>query len=289
MSRLRSFIKRLVGRPEVRIVYEPNESYDNSLLANSTALVTGAGRNIGRAITIEMLKQGARVVAVDVDETSLERLAASIPEADRGRLSTKTGSIAEQDSVDRICASLDESDVHIDTLVNNVGIHPDLNRTLKGEFADWRLGFETNVIGPYRLARAITDRMVARGATGNVIFLSSVNQWQVRGNPAYSASKAAVGMIVKELADELADKGIRINGIAPGAVIEEDREGRQIHLAHTPLHQIAIPPRYVARTAVYLASDYFSRHTTGSVVVLDAGLMARGFPFGNARKEPRTS
>ena len=64
--------------------------------------------------------------------------------------------------------------------------------------------------------------MVDRGAVGSIVFISSIHQWQIRRHPAYSASKAGVGMVVKELADEYASLGIRVNGVAPGAVRPDD-------------------------------------------------------------------
>ncbi len=78
-------------------------------------------------------------------------------------------------------------------------------------------------------------------------------------------------MIINELALELAPHNIRVNGIAPGAV-GEDEEGEPLPHNDTPLHGTKVGPQYVGRAAAYLASDYFSRHTTGTVLKIDGGL-----------------
>jgi NAD(P)-dependent dehydrogenase (short-subunit alcohol dehydrogenase family) len=87
----------------------------------------------------------------------------------------------------------------------------------------------------------------------------------------YSASKAALGMIIKELAIELAPHNIRVNGIAPGN-IKEDEKGNTIPHRYTPLYGSSINPCYIGRAAVYLSSDYYSRYTTGTVIKIDGGL-----------------
>lgn len=278
---LRRIVKRTLGEESVRIIYEPNTVFDNELMANRTVLVTGAAGTIGRAISLEMLQQGASLVAVDIDEAGLEELKDQV-EAEGGNLTAITADVGSDEEIDELCRKLDDAGLTVDVLVNNVGIHTNLTGALASDFENWRTCLETNLVGPYRLTRQIADRLVGRGIAGCVVFISSVHQWQVRGHPAYSASKAAVGIIVKELADEFARFGIRVNGVAPGAVAPEPG-GKQRVLEHTPLHGTAIPPRYIGRAALYLASDYFSRHTTGSVIAVDSGLLARGFYRGNAR------
>jgi NAD(P)-dependent dehydrogenase (short-subunit alcohol dehydrogenase family) len=131
--------------------------------------------------------------------------------------------------------------------------------------------FRTNVLGPLALTSRITDAMRRRKAAGSILFITSIHQWVVKRDPPYSASKAALGMLVKELAVELASSGIRVNGIAPGYIEVDDKE-RPIRHRYTPLYGTSIDPAYIGRTAVYLASDYFSKYTTGTVVKIDAGL-----------------
>ena len=83
-------------------------------------------------------------------------------------------------------------------------------------------------------------------------------------------------MVIKELAIDLAPHHIRVNGIAPGSVIE-DENGNPMTDKDTPLYQTTINPCYVGRTAVYLAAEYFSRFTTGTVVTIDGGRSIRSY------------
>jgi NAD(P)-dependent dehydrogenase (short-subunit alcohol dehydrogenase family) len=87
----------------------------------------------------------------------------------------------------------------------------------------------------------------------------------------YSATKAALGMLVKELAVDAAPYGIRVNGIAPGWVAVDEQGGVLRHL-YTPLGQSSIDPACIARAAVFLVSDYHSPATTGAVLTIDGGL-----------------
>ena len=113
--------------------------------------------------------------------------------------------------------------------------------------------------------------MVDQHIPGCIIFLTSIHQWILRRAVSYSATKAALGMIVKELAIDLAPYGIRVNGIAPGWV-DEDVTGHPYPYDRPVLHGSSINPRYIGRAVVYLSSDYFSRFTTGTVLQVDGGL-----------------
>ena len=113
--------------------------------------------------------------------------------------------------------------------------------------------------------------MIQRETKGSILFITSIHQWAVARWPAYSSSKAALGMAIKELALDLAPHGIRVNGIAPGWV-ETDEYGELVHDPYTPLYHKTIDPCYIGRGAVFLASEYFSQHTTGSVLKIDGGL-----------------
>lgn len=113
--------------------------------------------------------------------------------------------------------------------------------------------------------------MIAAQRGGCILFLSTIHQWSYKGDVSYSASKAAVGAIINELALKLAPHGIRVNGLAPG-LVRLDEMGSPCPHIPTPLHQTAVHPQYIGRAAVYLASDYFSHCTTGTLLKIDAGL-----------------
>ncbi len=241
------------------------------LLSGKSVLVTGAGRNIGRAIAIEMAKEGANVLFAEIDK----RRAASLEKELRDYSVASKGFIADisrQEEVDALAESLAKYGTAIDILVNNVGIQsgPDDGKQ-KFRFRSWQSVFEANLFGPLTLTGQVASMMEAEALGGSILFITSIHQWVVRRRPSYSASKAALGMLVKEMALEFAPKQIRVNGIAPGYV-EEDDEGAPLPHPYTPLHQSSINPAYIGRAAVFLASEYHSRFTTGTVLKVDAGL-----------------
>lgn len=243
----------------------------NDLLAGRRALVTGAGRNIGTSLALEMGAQGAEILFTEIDAQRIRRLdhalrAKSVP--CRGFLSDVT---VEQD-VDRLVTSLRRDGAEVDILVNNVGIDPtSTGESWRNTFHDMEKMFGTNVFGPLALTHRVAESMIRRKTGGSILFITSIHQWIVRRGGVYSASKAALGMMIRELALDLAPHGIRVNGIAPGYVGVNDK-GKTLPHAYTPLHRGSIEPRYIGRAAVYLASEYFSKRTTGTVVKIDAGL-----------------
>jgi NAD(P)-dependent dehydrogenase (short-subunit alcohol dehydrogenase family) len=223
-----------------------------SLLVGKHVLVTGGGRNIGRAIARECAAQGAYVYSLDKDAETAHRTAEQVQ-----------GTPIVADITDDPHAWLQQLPV-VDVLVNNVGVaaHDDTD--------PWHTVFETNVFAPMRLTTAVTDRMRVRGS-GTVIFISSIHQEVPRGDPPYAASKAAVAAIVSELALELISSGIRVNAVAPGWT-KADPSGVAVPDRRQVLQGVSVPPEYIGRAVVYLASDYFSLHTTGSIVTVDSGL-----------------
>ena len=113
--------------------------------------------------------------------------------------------------------------------------------------------------------------MISSRIQGCILFVTSIHQSVPIKWICYSSSKAALGMIIKELSLDVASHGIRVNGIAPGWVLENE-QGMPFDFKYAPLHKTSINPCYIGRAAVYLASDYFSKFTTGSVLTIDAGL-----------------
>jgi NAD(P)-dependent dehydrogenase (short-subunit alcohol dehydrogenase family) len=241
----------------------------DNLLLGKNVLITGAGANIGKSIAIEMAKQGANILFAEIDEdrcAGLERELSEYPIMSKGFLTDVSNPVA----IDCLYRSLVQDYVGIDVLVNNVGMQH--YRTEGGHpLEEWHKMFDTNLFGPMYLTKLISETMINNSIHGSIIFITSIHQWAVRRMPSYSSSKAALGMIIKELALDLAPHNIRVNGVAPGW-IKEDHVARTIRQKHTPLHESSINPCYIGRAVVYLASDYFSKFTTGTVIKIDAGL-----------------
>jgi NAD(P)-dependent dehydrogenase (short-subunit alcohol dehydrogenase family) len=249
---------------------EAPASLPEKLLSGKNVLITGAGKNIGRSTALEMAAQGANVYYTDIEETALRKLdheLAGFQVSSRGFLSD----ISAVAGSDELYAFLERNGIAIDMLVNNVGIqHEDATGIKKLDLEEWHKTFHTNVFGPLYLTKLIAQMMTNNDTAGSILFITSIHDTVIRRIPSYSATKAALGMVVKELAMELAPHGIRVNGIAPGWVFE-DEKGNTAACVHVPLHKSSINPAYIGRAAVYLSSDYFSKFTTGSTIKIDGG------------------
>ena len=243
---------------------------DNQLLAKKNVLIVGVGKNIGQAIAVEMAQQGANLFLVDIDALACERIKTALQKFPV-TVQSYVADISNSDSVSSLCQTLKAKNIAIDVLVNNVGIQTDTIGLQRSTLTQWQQAFNTNVIGPVYLTQQIVENMTEHGTRGSIIFTSSIHQFTVSRWPSYSASKAALGMVIEELAVDLAGHGIRVNGIAPGWVAE-DTDGGTFDHPYTPLWQSSISPAYIGRAAVYLAADSFSYHTTGTVLKIDGGL-----------------
>ncbi len=240
------------------------------LLAGKNMLITGACSNIGQCIAQESANHGANIYFTDIVGSEIKEFERQLNRDFQVKSKGFNSDVSQAADNDRLIDQLSESKVDIDILVNNVGLK--LPNPSVGNFRmkDFEKIFQTNVSGPLYLTRLITDKMVKRNVQGSIIFISSIHQWINSRNVLYSSSKAAIGMIVKELASDLLPNGIRVNSIAPGWV-KSDKKGRTLK-AHDPvLHKSSISPIYIARAVVYLASEHFSRFTTGTVLKIDGG------------------
>lgn len=258
---VRAFMNPALRQPRPIPPPEPTRIGIDRLLAGRKVLVTGAGRNIGRSIAMELLAHGAAVYCTEVDPDRCAALETDLAQAG-GLSKVYRADIAKTSDTDAILKDLAACNVAIDLLVNNVGVVID----------DFSASFATNVIGPVHLTDRIAKAMIDRKIAGSILFLSSIHQDTVfTRTRAYAPTKAAIAMLIKQLAVELAPHRIRVNGIAPGDV-RLDEQGQVIVYGYTPLEGTSIPPQYIARAAVYLSADHFSRYTTGTILTIDAGL-----------------
>lgn len=266
---------RAVKKPVILVrEREPSTVVDNLLLAGKNVLITGAGKNIGRSIAVEMAKQGANIFFTDIENESCRKLQQELT-AYEVRSKGFVSDISKVEDIESMYDSLLNNNVRTDILIHNVGVNTDILGFRNFAVEDWHKTFQANVFGPLHLTRLVSDTMISDQTGGCIIFLSSIHQWQLRSVPSYSASKAALGMIIKELAAELAPFGIRVNGVAPGYV-KVQKSGEPRYAEHALLHKCSIDPRYIGRAAVYLASVYFSEFTTGTVLKIDGGLSLYG-------------
>jgi len=230
-------------------------------LSGRTAVVTGAAHGIGRVIATALADQGAQVVGIDKDLPALRDAAESF-----GGLAVE-GDLADDD-VSRVADQVVDQ-VGVPTLVvNNVGVETP-HRFLELDPPEFDQVLRTNLRGPWFFTKRLVALQIGSRAAGRIVFISSIHDTHVYGRPHYSASKAAIAMVVRELAYELAPHGIRVNAIAPGDISTEEPR-RDLQDAAVPLGRRGLPED-VARMSIVLLSDDCSAYVTGVNVLVDGG------------------
>jgi NAD(P)-dependent dehydrogenase (short-subunit alcohol dehydrogenase family) len=230
------------------------------------ALVTGAANGIGLATVRSLAAGGYRVVAVDRDDRALA--VADLPD---GSLRVRH----DISDVDVDLWSLIGESVTVEALVNNVAVVDGRSFT-ELPVAEAARVVHTNIVGTWAVSRAVVDRMLARGASGSVVFNLSLHSSRVRMFPDYSASKAALLMLMREMAVELAPRGIRVNAVSPGAIDTGsgpavDGEGHRTAVdAMIPARRQGTP-QDVARVITWLCSPE-AAYVTGADIPVDGGL-----------------
>jgi NAD(P)-dependent dehydrogenase (short-subunit alcohol dehydrogenase family) len=253
-------------------------------LQNRVALVTGAGRGIGRATALALAREGARVAVAARSAGELEEVVSSAKQAG-GQASAFAVDLIDRAETARLVAAVKKQLGPIEILVNNAGIGSSSNPKPLVDFDDdfWDTSLALNLTAPYLLSKAVLPDMLAR-KWGRIITVASINSriGSVHG-AAYAASKHGVVGLMRSLAMEVAADGITVNCICPGPVktvmndrrLEYDakRLGRDLarHEAlQTPIGG-RLDPEDIAPMAVYLASDD-ARMVTGQAYNVCGGL-----------------
>ncbi len=245
-----------------------------SLLANQVAVVTGAGRGIGRAIALKFAGAGADVVCVSRTADNAEKVAAEVRALGRKAWAFAVD-VADATAVASAGAKILADAGRVDILVNNAGVTRD-GLLMRMSEEDWDTVLDTNLKGAFSFTKALT-RAFLKQRSGRIINISSVIGLIGNGGQCnYAASKAALIGFTKSVARELASRGITANAVAPGfietdmtAALDEPTRGEL--LKRIPLNTLG-QPEDIAEAVLFLAGPA-GRYITGQVLTVDGGLV----------------
>jgi NAD(P)-dependent dehydrogenase (short-subunit alcohol dehydrogenase family) len=247
---------------------------DKFSLRGKVALVTGGNRGIGRAIALGFAEAGAAIAIVARDEEKSEETLAELHRRGADAIAVKTD-VTRRGDLEAMLTTVTGRLGPVDALVNNAGIGLHADALTMGD-SEWRRVFDIN-LDAVLMASQIVGRQMAARKTGSIINIGSISGFIVnrpQWHSPYAVSKAAVHHLTKSLAAEWANKGVRVNAIAPGYVKTEIASTEYEDYRHywkdeVPMQRYATPDE-IAPTALLLASDAGS-FITGSIFVVDGG------------------
>jgi NAD(P)-dependent dehydrogenase (short-subunit alcohol dehydrogenase family) len=250
-------------------------------LQGQVAVITGASQGIGAACAERLSRDGAAVALWDVDDTRGQALAARLVE-DGARAVFVHCNVASKAEVDAAVATTLAAFGRIDALVNNAGIFKAAD-FLDITEADWDAVLDVNLKGAFLVGQAAAREMVKTGG-GAIVNMSSVNGvMAIPTIASYNASKGGVNQLTRVMALSLADRGIRVNAVAPGTIATElaqkavlgSDEARARIMSRTPMKRLGEPGEIADVTAFLLSSA--SSYMTGEIVYVDGGRLTLNY------------
>jgi 3-oxoacyl-[acyl-carrier protein] reductase len=247
-------------------------------LEGKVALVTGAGRGLGRAIAAELGREGAAVAILEVDAEAGARAAAELRDEGVEARSYQGDVAAAEDVEAAVASAVDDLDL-VDVLVNNAGISRVGDPTHEVDDELWHDSIGIMQTGVFLCSRAVARRLIDARRPGSIVHISSIRGFSPNpGRLPYCSAKAAVIMMARVMAAEWGRHGIRVNAIAPGVfrtpMLEEEvargRLDEERYVSTIPLGRFG-EPREVGRACAFLASDE-AAYVTGACLTIDGGL-----------------
>ena len=245
-------------------------------LSGRVCIVTGGAQGIGEACIRRFAREGAQLVIADIDDARGAALASEF-----GGLYVHCD-VGEKAQVDALVAQTMAAFGRIDVLVNNAGIFRAAD-FLDVTEADFDEVLRINLKGSFLVGQAVAREM-AKAGKGSIVNMSSVNAvLTIPTIASYNVSKGGINQLTRVMALTLADKGVRVNAVAPGTIATElatkavltSEEARARILSRTPMRRLGEPSE-IADTVAYLASDAAS-YITGEIVVVDGGRMTLNY------------
>ncbi len=245
-----------------------------SQLANQIAVITGAGRGIGRGIALKFAAEGADIVCVSRTAENAEKVAEEVRATGR-RAWAKAVDVADAAAVSAASEKILVETGRVDILVNNAGVTRD-GLLMRMSEADWNTVLDTNLKGAFLFTKAFT-RAFLKQRSGRIINVTSViGLIGNAGQCNYAASKAALIGFTKSVARELASRGITANALAPGFIETDMTSGFTPEMRNEMLKQIPLnrfgQPEDIADAALFLAGSS-GRYVTGQVLTVDGGMV----------------
>ena len=250
-------------------------------LEGKSAVITGAANGIGRATAVVFAAEGARIVATDIDADGLESLRSEL-EAAGAACTTVVGDVSQDTDARRMIDAAVERYGRLDVLVANAGVIP-LGSITESTAEDWDYVMSIDGRGMFLSCKYAIEAMLETGG-GAIVCLSSISGMAGQARQStYGPAKFAASGLTKHLAVEWADKGIRVNAVAPGTIRTEavrrlpEQPGgaeyiEEIRKQH-PMGRLG-EPEEVAKAIAFLASDDAS-FITGAILAVDGGYLAR--------------
>jgi 3-oxoacyl-[acyl-carrier protein] reductase len=240
-------------------------------LSDETAIITGAGNGIGKAVALEVAAEGAKVFLIDTDQRKLADTLAELH--DKGH--EAKGAVIDLSlagSAEQVFNQAHAAFGPLHMVVHSASPprrESDTWRTVTSEI--WDAMYHVNVKSGFELARLVGQHMIAEGIAGRMVYLTSLHAHTPRNLPHYATSKAAMLMLVKEMAKAWARHGIRINALTPGAIAAGGFKPAGDLALKIPMQRLG-SAQDVAAMGLTLLIDRFSGYVTGTEVVVDGGL-----------------
>ena len=247
-------------------------------LANKVAIVTGGDSGIGKAITLEMARVGARVMIDYFGDAAPANALIEEIGTFGGKAAAFAADVSKPDEVDALVAQTIKHFGGIDILVNNAGIEQK-SPFLETPFEVYTKVIDINLTGVWLCSQRAARQMAQQKRGGRIINISSVHEdLTMPTNAPYCASRGGVRMLMRTIAIELAPHGITVNDVCPGAVdtpmdaaLKRDKREYETLLSGIPLHRMA-KPKEIAELCIFLASEA-AAYITASSYVIDGGMM----------------